>query len=868
MDAAGSQSRMSCRSPRPGQAGGSHLALTTQHPQANKRNRGNTLSDKLSRALLCAASLFATAAATPALAASTAPPAAQPDGTTLETVVVTARRRDETLQRVPAAITALSSADLQKLNLQNTQDLTRTDPSLIISGQQRNDAQFYMRGQGPGIISPGVNNFTSVQTYFLDVPTQVSGPGIFYDLQNVQILKGPQGTLFGRNTTGGAVLFTPAKPTGDYEGYLQGRLGNYNDRELEGAVNIPVIPDILNVRVSGALARRQGFTKNVITGQDLDDRNYDAWRISVDFKPNDRFENYFVFDGRNINQHGGSAILLEANAKASLGTAPVGPPGGIPVTFGGAGPNPYCLAGVPVPSCPAGGPAAALAAGVAAHDFAAYPDPLLQNVLARQRALGPRREASDLVGLDFERAYGFTDITTIAATPTTTIKNILGLRSNRSDLTADFAGTVLPILRELNTAHDYGLNAIVQVSDELQVQGRNFDGRFNWLAGLYLEHATPGQPLVSLSQQFAPAGLTPAQIAPRDVIERHSYSDYSEAGFLHGEYAFPGALEGWKLSAGVRYTWDQREAQVSVYNAKGVCTQTVNMGAGPQPECPIDEHGSFQAPTFDVNLSYQVSPDILTYATVRRGYKSGGFNLPAPTDPAGNPEFVTFGPETVLDAEFGVKADYRLAGMKFRTNIAVFHDNYDNIQVSEPTAIGGQITSVVRNAASAVIEGVELEFTAIPIRNLQLSAFYSYLSATNSSDFIEEGVNERGRQLAYQPMAKFGFSGSYDLPLSGNLGDLVLSADYSFQEHMLTGDPLDPIAFYPAYGVANARLDWNNLASKPIDLSLFVTNLADNTYQIGGFPIYGEAGINSAIYGEPRMYGIQLRVRWGPNARW
>ncbi|MEF8761741.1 TonB-dependent receptor plug domain-containing protein, partial [Stenotrophomonas sp. A3_2] len=112
----------------------------------------------------------------------------------------------------------------------NTNDLQQAVPSLTIGGQQRSNSQFYLRGQTPGVINQGVHNNSSVTVYFLEVPTLISGPGTFYDMQDVQVLKGPQGTLFGRNTTGGAILFGPVQPKDEVSGYIQGRYGSYNDR--------------------------------------------------------------------------------------------------------------------------------------------------------------------------------------------------------------------------------------------------------------------------------------------------------------------------------------------------------------------------------------------------------------------------------------------------------------------------------------------------------------------------------------------------------------------------------------------------------------------------------------------------------------
>ncbi|MEJ1961253.1 MAG: hypothetical protein WDO56_06805 [Gammaproteobacteria bacterium] len=131
-------------------------------------------------------------------------------------------------------------------------------------------------------------------------------------MQNIQVLKGPQGTLFGRNTTGGAVLLEPQRPQEQSGGYLQAQFGNYNDRELEGALNTPLTPDLL-LRVSGKLVSRDGFTDDDVTGKEYDDRNYGSARIGLLYKPSDRIENYLLLNGIFSHDNGGSTVPIAVN---------------------------------------------------------------------------------------------------------------------------------------------------------------------------------------------------------------------------------------------------------------------------------------------------------------------------------------------------------------------------------------------------------------------------------------------------------------------------------------------------------------------------------------------------------------------------
>src|ERR1700761_6461648 len=255
-------------------------------------------------ALACTASLFSLGQPTPAFAQADQPSASSGN---LEEIVVTARRKEEKLQSVPVAITAFTPALLEEKHIESASDLAHHVPGLASSQETRDEQVFYLRGQGP---NGGQGGAPGVVTYFSEVPFYASGPGIYFDLDNLQVLRGPQGTLFGRNTTGGAVLFEPKHPTNNFEGYVQLTLGDYNRQGVEAAVNIPIIADTLLVRVAGSRETRDGYTKDIGTNQDLDNRDYWAGRIGVTWRPTDDFENYLVYDTL-YNHTNGTGLKLQ-----------------------------------------------------------------------------------------------------------------------------------------------------------------------------------------------------------------------------------------------------------------------------------------------------------------------------------------------------------------------------------------------------------------------------------------------------------------------------------------------------------------------------------------------------------------------------
>jgi iron complex outermembrane recepter protein len=238
-----------------------------------------------------AGALVAVADGIPAAAqtASDQPAAGSQAG--LEEIVVTARRKDEKLQTVPLSVMAITGKELEARQISTGQDLELLAPSLnVSSGNSRDVDRFSIGGQGTTLFGdPGVI------AYFAEVPlaSNGAGPGFYFDLANVQVLNGPQGTLFGRNTTGGAILFEPQHPTDKFEGW--GDFGDLANVELKGAINVPIVDGKLTIRVAFDRHTQDGYTKDVSTGKDLDNTDYWAERVGVTFRPTDDIENYLVY---------------------------------------------------------------------------------------------------------------------------------------------------------------------------------------------------------------------------------------------------------------------------------------------------------------------------------------------------------------------------------------------------------------------------------------------------------------------------------------------------------------------------------------------------------------------------------------------
>lgn len=792
-------------------------------------------------------------------------------------IVVTARRREESQQSVPVTITAISSDDIMRKGLTSTEDLRLAVPGVNISGQRRDDAQFSIRGQGPGPLTTGQRNFTSVATYFAEVPTTVAGPGVFYDISSVQVLKGPQGTLFGRNTTGGAVLFEPKAPQYENRGYVRLKVGNHDYKEFEGVVNVEPVPDRVAVRLAGQVSRRDGYTKSIVTNQEMDQRNYEAFRASIRLNPTDTFETTTIFDYRRKHGNTGSAIISAIGLESVLAAVPIpalppglnaaaGIPAGvtIPARFGGAV-SIACLR-VAIPGCPTGPFGNAIAAFQAGYNggdtasssnsgfalFGTTANAGLAAALAQQQALGTRLSIVDTVHRSKSLDWGITNRTSIDVTDNLTLKNIIAFRKSLKNEGYDYDGTPFPIISQEYNHDQWGIG-LEQFTNEIQLQGSLPQANISYILGGYHEQVKTGFPQ---KIQIIALGSYGARVSQLD--------DKSDALFAHAEWN-PNNWFG--LSGGFRYTWDKRFVSYGVFTADGACNQADPVTG--EITCPLLGDAKFDAPTYDVTVNLTPTDNVLIYGSFRHGYKSGGINLPAPIAPAPlSPDaYQQFGPEKVDSFEIGLKADWNF-GVPLRTNIALFRDEYSNLQVIQavPTVDASGNPSapanIVRNGVKGVNKGVEVEAQIKPINEFALGGFFSYTDSVPTTSI--PGAVTAGRQAGNQPKWKYGINGVLTLPAPNGGGTIAASAAWSWQSSAFSSSQPSLRSVNPSYGLLNARIDWNDAFSSGLDVSVFGTNILQKSYVMGGYPI-SQLGFDSIVYGEPRMFGMSLTYHFGDS---
>lgn len=752
-------------------------------------------------------------------AGQAAQPATSRTGKGIEELVVTARRRKENVQKVPVAITALSATTLRQQNITTALDLPRVAPGLNVaagSAGGQGTPQITLRGQRQGNFGPSYD--PSVGVYLGDIVWEVpiGFSQSLFDLANVQVLKGPQGTLFGRNTTGGAILFQPQSPTDRYTADIHTSLGNYDLHEVDGNVNIP-ISDKLQLRIAGQHEDRAGYIHDYTTGQDDQNENESAFRVSLRYKPTDDIESVTV----------GNYITRNTN------------------------PSGYkFLAAVP------GGTVAAIYG------------PAIAQAVAQTQALGFYGIASGTFQPGFSSLHTGTiaNTTSYHLNDAITLKNIIGYVHSYASQIDDQDGSPLPIVTFGDTEE------LDQFTEEAQVLGKAY--HLNWILGAYYfrEGATYPAPAYQVIEPVLRGTITPDITNENDI-------NTSRSVFGSGTYDFSDYVPKLSATFGGRYTWDNRDSRFGTTYALGLPNQYCAYSFSPTPvrytpapSCQTHREASFSQFTYNVDIDYALASDKLVYFAHRLGYRTGGFNVQATTAD----ELKPFLPETVNDYELGAKLDWHFAGMYLRTNAAIYLEDYANIQrlvtisIPNPNGKGSTIGANIVNAASATINGAEVEATFIPRDDVQITAFVNQIQPEYNK-FLNTDSNgtttdiSKTAPFAGFPKTAFGVTGRYTLPVPDQYGTAVLQVNYYHQSSFIQTDAVAPRLYseIPSYGLLNFRAEWNNVMASNFSLAGFVNNALDNRYIQNTATSVATLGYASTIAAPPLMFGFEASYHFG-----
>ena len=669
------------------------------------------------------------------------------DATRLEEITVTARRREESLYAVPVAVTALSPGDIRARGIQTAEDLQNYVPSLNVSSSvTRDDYTFSLRGMGPtGGSGPGAvlaGGGTGVVTYFADVPTSGAGPGLFYDLESVQVAAGPQGTLFGKNTTGGAVLFVPKKPVNDFEGSVEYGMGDYNMKTATAVVNVPLVDDKVLLRVAGQFLDRDGFTIDrgpFFAGKDYDNRDYWALRASLLLRPFDNLENTTIFSALHSEGNGDGFVLTAVNSAGAFGS-------------------------------------------------------LLSPLLAAQQASGIR--STSLSANEIDRRYndGVINTTRWSISEQWQFKNIFSYQVQKWRNSEDVDGTSL-VLDDLVPVGQGWHTQVGTYTEEPQIQGAALDEHLKITAGAYYEdgHNLAPQPY---QVQVALGNFLINQID-------QSNAERSRGLYAQTTYDFGGiysSLDGLKLTTGYRYTWDNYSYGIASFSPSEGNACLTSSGTYPESNCAFSSSGQSGGSSWTLGLDYQL-PVALVYIRSGRGYVPGGFNPSFGFTPGGvdTPQF-RFAPESVIDVELGIKSQFDIAGAPAQVTADIFHSDYTNIQryVSEVLP-GGIASNFTANASEAEIEGFEFQGSIAPAPGLTFTATYSYNHGKYTKIDPAAAPSLVGVPFAYLPENKASLGATYKLPLAETAGEYALGLFYSYQSRFFDAPSVQPFDYIEGY---------------------------------------------------------------------
>lgn len=841
-------------------------------------------------------------------------------GGDLAEVIVTARRVQERLQDVPISITVFNQDQLTEKNVSTASDLATYTPSLSSNSRfGTENASFSLRG-----FSQEQRTTASVGVYFADVVApragsvitggDGAGPGSFFDLANVQVLKGPQGTLFGRNTTGGAVLLVPQKPTASFEGFVENSIGNYDLQHTTAVVNVP-LSDRFRMRLGVDRDQRDGYLRNnsKVGPNDFNDIGYTAYRFSLVGDLADNIENYTILSYSDSRTNGAVPGLIRVDGTNASNT-----------TYRNSFPFNALLADQQSRG----------------HDFytvsSGEPDAHTRN-----------------------RQWQAINTTTWSVSDSLTIKNIASYAQLQNDVKESFyggdlrmpsslvlaaqpdgtplasipvdAGDVGMRVYDIGSAQPAGLHTADQstMSEELQFQGIAFDNALNWQAGGYFEQSRALKPNGSQSQQFIHCDdaanvdcydvlgkyVTMLQGGTRSYVGSLGYQvgeiDYKNYGiYAQGTYALSEAL---KATAGIRYTSDEMSGTAingryiftgNDYDtpafycsnpASGQATGPGSTDANGNPTvapvtdrniCRVSYRKKTHAPTWVFGLDYKPIDSLLLYGKWSRGYRQGGVS-PVSAGPA-----AVWGAEQVDTYELGFKSDFR-GPIRGSFNVAAFYNDFRDQQLSagfqQTNAAAATYGSVppnvgIVNAGKSSIYGAEIETVLIPVQGLTVNLSYAWLKseikqvdqiAAEAPYDIALPLAYKGDPLPYTPEQKVSASIMYTLPLDSKIGKISFGPTISYQSKYLvdggakfTTDKAGNLAPSPYGEVAgrtlvNLNLNWNAIYGLPVDLGLFATNVTDKKYYTAYTGGLTRFGYESAYAGEPLMYGARVRVSFG-----
>ena len=735
----------------------------------------------------------------------------------LGTIVVTARRTRENLQETPVAVTALTGEMLDKLNIRDVVATAQFTPNLGISAQPASITAASVFIRGIGNASPSAVSEQGVGIYLDGVYIARSAGAIFdlVDLERIEVLRGPQGTLFGRNSVGGAIQLVSRKPTDDpgFEG--KAGYGTFDDWFARARFDTGLIGNMpIKATVSYMHRQKNGYFDNSLapSSKDPGALNSDAVTAAVQGDFGKLTVNY----GFDYNVREGAPTFFQViNATDDVRTYY-----GSSQALGGSA-------------------------------FQIGPEGLRR---------GEQQPAMDLNGNPTfsvkARVYGHALTLNYQLMPALAIKSITAYRAYRQDGANGLSGngqllgftlspllfvdgTVLPTGVQPVTPYDgYTTQRQRQFSQEVQLLGEA--GAFKYVGGAFYFHEKSSEANYQQLTFVLPGGDAGVNLSPLQAFHGKARS-YAVFGQL--SYSPSSDLE---LTGGARYTKDRK---------------WLTLAGDVQPN--LDGLVSYNNFSWLISANYKLRQDLMTYARVSSGYRAGGINPSAS-------EINIFAPEKAISYEAGVKAEW--FDRRLRTNLSAFYVDYKNLQIPQFLAGTGGATSTIANAGRVAYRGVEAELTAVPVPGLTIDGSVGYTSPKYKSylyrDPITDAVINVASEARMSQTAKLNTHVGAQYDHEFGIGTLSLRADYSYRStvYWFTLDRINPfnrdIRSRPDHNL-RARISLSDIAvgGGKLDLGFWGDNLTNDRNIDFGID-FGSLGYGSASFKKKRTFGVDAKLSY------
>lgn len=801
-------------------------------------------------------------------------PEAQAEVSAIEEIIVTARKREEPLQKTPVAITAFSGSDLEALQVDDVSQAAEFAPNLVfdsgapVSGSSAT-ASIFIRGIGSSEFSLGTEQGVGLYVDGVYLARSVGGVLDLVDVESLQVLRGPQGTLFGRNTVGGAILIQSTRPADEIGGSIRFTTGNDTRADLKASVDIP-LGDNLRSRFSFLRTLRDGYVENLDGGEDLGSDNAFTSRGVLEWTPSEQTRFSLAADYTRERESAAPHVLLALPEGLQPMLDDDGNPTGLFTNFA-IDPRPQSEWETPTSyfeiysngrmGITCGNRDVSMGDGV-------LDDCIDQDyILGAYRTYGgysTRRQVfEDQIAQPYENASDL-DVRGIALTAefglgSATLKSITAFRDLEGYWPRNADHSAAPGLETKNEFEQE------QLTQELQLLGTAFGDSLDWILGLYY--------LDEEGEHLDDVGFPNFIFRSGGIFTIETWAAFAQSAWRMGER--------WELTVGARYTSEEKtydpddnqliRASLSadlfpdMDDSTTIEQQRARLRAAilagqfpliPGRGVPIV---ASTTPNLDItettpyaSLSFDVAENFLTYISYSRGYKSGGYEQRVAPPPAPAPRFL---PEFADVYEFGFKST--IFGGSMRFNGAVFYTDYKDMQIS----LTDGSAPTISNAGDATIQGFELEAAWLPSPALRIDAALGYLDAGYDSVHpraVASGVL-LDNDLPNVADLNFSLSASYEFGLV-NGGALTPRVDFSYRSEVANDAANTPELKQDAVNLLNASLAYTSPGER---WSLVVAgrNLLDEEYLVTGLadPIVGYV---EGIYARPSQWSLSLKVNF------